>query len=49
MDKVTNKMGKERLGIGWSVGTKLWVGRKNKCFHIFQCTGIINNMHYPKG
>lgn len=49
MHKITNKVKKEGLDIGWSVGTKLWIGRKNKCFHIFQCTVIINNIYYPKG
>lgn len=35
MGKVTNKTGKERLSIGWSVGTKLWEGRKINVFVSF--------------
>lgn len=43
-----SKMEKKGMGISQIVVTKLCVGIKNKCFHIFHCAEFINTMYYPK-
>lgn len=32
------------MDIGWLLGIKLWLDRKNKCLNFFYCVVIINNI-----